>query len=302
MTHERPMRIFVVAVCTAICALAPAAQADAQGNGRGNAYGKRNQSSSGSAPTPAPAPSSSAAIEPQQVGTGVRNFGAWLDDASVMPQGRGSVTLSFAYWRTPSYRELDFPVADGTIGLSRRMHFGISVPYYHAGEAGGPVARGLGDLYLSTKVQLREPSAGRLGFAVTPLVEILSVAPTPERSRVSWAIPLNVEFQGEGWRTFASTGYFSRGAVFASAALEIALSERAWLTGSISQSHSLERDDVSTALGIAQTRTDASGGVGLSLSPNVSVFTTVGRTLSSKDPTSASFFLTSGVSFAVAGR
>ena len=219
-----------------------------------------------------------------------------------MPQGRSAVTLSFAYWRTPSYREFDFPVADGSIGLARRVQFGISVPYHHAGEAGGPVARGLGDLYFSTKIQLKEPSSGKLGFAVTPLVEILSFAPSPDSSRVSWAVPVNIEFQGEGWRTFASTGYFSRGAVFASGALEIAVSDRVWFTGSISQSHSLERDDLGTALGIAQTRTDASGGVSLSLSPNVSVFSTVGRTLSSKDPTRASFFLTSGVTFSVGSR
>jgi hypothetical protein len=295
------MGALVVAALTVTCTLAGVARADAQGNGRGHAYGKRNQSSSGSGPAPAPAPSSSgASFEPSPAGTGARNFGAWLDDASVMAVGHGSLTLSFAYWRTPSYRELDFPVADGAISLSRRVQFGMSIPYYHAGESGGPVARGLGDLYLSTKVQLQEPSRGKLGFAVTPLVEILSFAPSPDRGRVSWAIPVNVEYQGDGWRTFASTGYFSRGAVFVSGALEIAITDRTWLTGSISQSHSLEQDDLSTALGIAQTRTDASGGLGVSLSPSVAVFSTVGRTLSSRDPTSASFFLTSGVSLSVA--
>ena len=296
------MRNLAVAALTVACALASVTPADAQGNGRGNAYGKRNQSSSGSGPVPAPATApgpSGPSFESQPAGTGIRNFGAWLDDASVMPAGRGALTLSFAYWRTPSYRELDFPTADAAMGLSRRVQFGISVPYYHAGESGGPVARGLGDLYLSTKVQLQAPSTGKLGFAVTPLVEILSFAPSPDQGRVSWAIPLNVEYQGEGWRTFASTGYFSRGAVFVSGALEIAISDRTWLTGSISQSHSLEQDDLSTALGIAQTRTDASGGIGVSLSENVAVFSTVGRTLSSRDPTSASFFLTSGVSFSV---
>jgi hypothetical protein len=292
------MRTLVIAALTVICALASVTRADAQG--RGNAYGKRNQSTSGSAPAPAPASASTGGVfEPSPAGTGVRNFGAWLDDASVMPAGRGSLTLSFAYWKTPSYRELDFPVADGAVGLSRRVQFGMSVPYYHAGEAGGPVARGVGDLYLSTKVQLRAPAAGKLGFAITPLVEILSFAPSPDRGRVSWAIPANVEYQGQGWRAFGSTGYFSRGAVFASGALEIALSDRAWLTGSVSQSHSLEQDDFSTALGIAQTRTDASGGLGVSLSPNMAVSGTVGRTLSSRDPTSASFFFTSGVSFSL---
>jgi hypothetical protein len=293
----------VMVVLTAAFLLTPATRADAQG--RGNAYGKRNQSASGSGtvPTPAP-PAASETFQPQPTGSGLRNFGAWLDDASVLPQGRGSLALSFGYWRTPSYREFDFPVADGAIGLSRRVQFGISVPYYHANEPGGPVARGLGDLYFNTKIQLREPSkSGTVGFALTPLVEVLSVAPAPDRGRVNWAVPANVEVQGEGWRAFGSAGYFSRGALFASGALEIALSDRAWVTGSISQSHSLERDDLSTALGIAARRTDASGGVGFSVSPNLAVFGVVGRTLSSKDPTAASFFLTSGVALGFdAGR
>lgn len=296
------MRTLAVAVVTLTWTLASVATADAQG--RGNAYGKRNQSSSGSgvAPAPASAPattSGSTSFEGSPTGTGVRNFGAWLDDASVLGEGAGALTLSFAYWRTPSYREFDFPVADGAIGLTRRVQFGVSVPYYHAGEAGAPMARGLGDLYLSTKVQLREPSQGAFGFAVTPLVEILSFSPSPDRGRISWAIPANVEYQGEGWRAFGSTGYFSRGAVFVSGALEIAVTDRAWLTASLSQSHSLEEDEISTALGIAQTRADASGGLGVSLTPRLSIFGIVGRTLSSKDPTSASIFVTSGATFSV---
>jgi hypothetical protein len=295
------MRPVAIVVLTVTWAFASVATADAQGNGRGNAYGKRNQSSSGSgvAPAPASAPSAGAFEPTTPSGTGVRNFGAWLDDASVLGEGAGALTLSFAYWRTPSYREFDFPVADGAIGLTRRVQFGVSVPYYHAGEAGAPMARGLGDLYLSTKVQLREPSRGEFGFAITPLVEVLSFSPSPDRSRVSWAIPANVEYQGEGWRAFGSTGYFSRGAVFVSGALEIAVTDRAWLTASLSQSHSLDEDELSSALGIAQTRADASGGVGVSVTPRVAVFGIVGRTLSSKDPTSASIFVTSGATFSL---
>jgi hypothetical protein len=227
-----------------------------------------------------------------------------LDDASMLPPGRGSLSVSFGYWKTSAYREFDFPVADGAIGLSRRVQFGISVPYYHAGEPGGPVARGVGDLYFSTKIQLREPEkSGSVGLAVTPLLEVLSVAPGPDRQRVNWALPANFEVQQEGWRVFGSAGYFSRGALFASGALEIAVSDRAWVNGTISQSHSLERDDLSTALGIASRRTDASGGLGLSLSPSIAVFGVIGRTLSSRDPTAASIFVTGGVALGFdAGR
>jgi hypothetical protein len=294
-------RILVASVA-AICLTASALSAEAQGNGRGNAYGKRNQGASGGAAADAaagaPAGSSQTDSSPgQPAGVGVRNFGAWLDDASVLAAGRGMMTLSFAYWRTPAYREVDVPVVDAGIGLSRRVQFGFSVPYYHAHEPGGPIARGVGDLYFTTKVQLREPSSAdrHLGFAVTPLVEILSFAPGPDRSRVSWALPANVEWQGDGWRAFGSGGYFSRGAVFGSGALEIAISDSAWVNASMSESYSLERDDVSTAMGLARLRMDVSGGTGFSLSPNVALFGLVGRTMSKQDVNSATFFFTGGI-------
>ena len=292
-----------VVVATSLCLTAFASWADAQGNGRGNAYGKLNHGASGAAAAgaAASAPSGSsptAASQGQPAGVGVRNFGAWLDDASVATPGSSSLTMSFAYWRTPAYREFDVPVVDGGLGLSRRVQFGFSVPYYHANEPGAPIAHGVGDLYFTTKIQLREPSSadGRLGFAVTPLLEVLSFAPAPNRSRVSWALPANVEWRGEGWRAYGSAGYFSRGAVFGSGALEVAISDSAWLTGSLSESYSLENDEFSTALGLARSHMDVSGGAGLSLSPSIAIFGVVGRTISKQDVNSATFFFTSGVS------
>ena len=235
-----------VIVAAALCLTASASWAEAQGNGHGNAYGKRNQGASGGAAAGAAAASAPSGSSPRQrpcrdsqLASASATFGAWLDDASVMAPGSGSLTLSVAYWRTPAYREFDVPVVDGGLGLSRRVQFGFSIPYYHANEPGGPIARGVGDLYFNTKIQLREPSSTheRLGVSVTPLLEILSFAPAPDRSRVSWALPANVEWQSDGWRAYGSAGYFSRGAVFGSGALEIALSDSAWFTGSISESY-----------------------------------------------------------------
>jgi len=260
----------------------------AQGNGHAYGHAKR-----GGGPSAASAP------ELQLPGgTGVRNFGSWLDDASMLPQGMGALTLSFGYWRTPTFSEWDVPVTDGSIGLTRRIQFGASVPYFHAAEGGGPVARGFGDVYLSTKIQLREPSATRrtLGFSVTPVLEVLSTAPAPGKSRMSWALPGSIEWQATRWRVFGSAGYFSRGSLFASGALELALTERAYLTGTISQSHSVRRDDLSAALGYAQTRTDVTGAVSTALSDTVTIFGAVGRTISTRDPNSATILVSGGAS------
>jgi hypothetical protein len=268
--------------------------AAAQGNGQGNghAYGHyKNHVTSGG-------PSAAGSPELQISGTGIRTFGSWLDDASVMPEGVGSVSLAFSYWRTPAYREFDVPVVDGSLGLTRRIQVGVSVPYYHAGEPGGPVARGLGDLYLSTKIQLRDPSLpGRhVGFSVTPLVEILSYTPA-DASRFSWALPGSIEVRHGRVRAFGSAGYFSRGALFASSAVELAVSDSVWITGSVSRSHSVTKDDLSVALGLTQSRTDVSGSAAVALLPGMSVFGAVGRTVSRRDANSATLSISTGLAF-----
>ena len=58
----------------------------AQGNGHGHAYGQLKSA--------APTPSSGGAAQVQPaVSGGVRNFGSWLDDATVQDPGGGFVTF-----------------------------------------------------------------------------------------------------------------------------------------------------------------------------------------------------------------
>lgn len=276
--------------------LAFASPAAAQGNG--HAYGRFK---GGAAPSPSSG--GAAQLQPgQPTDTAIRNFGAWLDDASLLPPGSGSVSVSFSYFRSPVFREFDVPVVDGGIGMLPRVQFGFSVPYYHANEPGGPVARGLGDLYLNAKVQLRDPAAHKsgIGFAITPVLEVLSTDPGPEGSRYHWAVPVSMELQRRSVRAFASSGYFSRGSLFASGAIELALSERVWTTGSITRSHSTKPDDVSRSLGLSQSRTDVNGGVTVMMAPTIAAFANVGRTVSRQDANSASFVASGGVSYSFA--
>jgi hypothetical protein len=282
------------AALAALCAGAFASPLAAQGNGHGHghAYGQ-SKSRPG-------APSSGGASQVQPgVAAGVRNFGSWLDDASLMTPGAGSVTLSMGWYRSPLFHEFDAPIADGGIGLTRRIQFGFSVPYYHINEPGGPVFRGLGDLYLSSKVQLREPSAEHhgLGFAITPVVAMLSSDPGEARKRFNWAAPVSVELQRSGWRVFGTAGYFSHGSVFASGAVEMALSERVTITGTVTQSHSTIEDDPAVTLVLSRTRRDVSGGATYMVNPGVALFGTVGRTISEQDANAASLVVSTGVSF-----
>jgi hypothetical protein len=74
------------------------------------------------------------------------------------------------------------------------------------------------------------------------------------------------------------------------------MTERAYLTGTLTQSHSIKRDDLSASLGYAQTRLDVNGAVSAALSDTLTVFGSVGRTLSKRDPNSATVMISGGIS------
>ena len=290
----RGARIIAAAM---LCSLLGAALAEAQG--RGNAFG-HNKRPSGAAAT-----SSSATDIAVQGGasiampeTGVRAFGSWLDDATVIEPGSGYVSFSAGYWRMPGFTEFDVPAFDVGVGLGRRLQVGASVPVYHAREPGGPISRGVGDLVLTAKLQLRDPAASRsrgIGVAVTPMLDVSSVAPEPGSSRTSWALPASLEWQSHQWRAYGSVGYFSRGAIFTSGAFELPVSNRTWLTGTVSQSRSI-KDDGGEMSGIPRVRTDVSGGATFAATPTIAVFGSAGRTLSRIDPNRSNLSLVAGVS------
>jgi hypothetical protein len=268
-----------------------------QSKGRGNAFGHAK----GSASAGAAASTAGGAVAADAGGgpapdTGVRNFGAWLDDASVIAPGGGFSSFSVGYWRLSSFTEVDAPSFDVAFGLTKRVQVGASVPVYHASAPGMPASRGIGDLYLSAKIQLREPSPGTFGFAVIPLVQVLSAEPMIGTGRASWALPVSLEYQGTGWRTYGSTGYFSRGSLFASGAIEKALSNRLWVTGTLSQSHSVKDDATADSLGLSANRTDVSGGLTWAASDAVALFGAIGRTLSRDDGSATKLFLSGGLS------
>jgi hypothetical protein len=274
-----------VGFCGILSVLGASSHVEAQGHG--HAYGHAHQggvtSGSGSS---SPLPAS---------GSGIRDFGVWLDDASVAPPGGGWASLSVSYFRSDVFREIDVPVANAGVGVARGIQFGFSVPYYNMHEPGGATVHGVGDLYVHSKLQLRDPATNSAGFAILPIVEVLSADQPAGRHRVNWALPVSVELQRQGWRAYGSTGYFSRGSIFASGALERTLSSRAWVTGTISQSVSLHE----AVVGLSRVRTDISGGASYLATSSVTVFASVGRTISSQDPDRARLLLSGGLSINV---
>jgi len=292
----RPNRPVTIASVAAVAVLALPALAAAQGN---SAFGHSHNGSRVTAPSSnssSPSSSGSVTTEAQSYGVDVRNFGTWLDDASLMGAGSGFVTLGFAYWRGPEFREFDLPMVDTGLAIHPRVQVGMSFPYYYAGPPNGPVTKGVGNVYLTTKVQLRDPSSHPVGFAVTPMLEVLDNAPLAG-NRVNWALPGNVEYRRDGWRTFASGGYFSRGALFASGAVEATVTKSAWVMASLSQSYSTKADELTTVLALPRGQTDITGGLTLALNPSVALYGTLGHTISHRETNAGTLNLASGVSF-----
>jgi hypothetical protein len=291
-------RIDASTYLVAVAVLAWPALAAAQGN---SAFGHSHNGGRVTAPSSTPSSASSGGSAPAaggpSYGVDVRNFGTWLDDASVMDRGSGFVTLGFAYWRGPAFHEFDLPMVDSGVAIHQRIQVGMSFPYYYAGEPGGPVTRGLGNLYMTTKVQLRDPASHPVGFAVTPMLEVLDSAPLTGGSRVNWALPANVEYRSEGWRAFGSGGYFSRGALFGSGAIEAALSDRAWVMASLSQSYSTKADELTAALALPRGQTEVTGGLTVAVNPMMAVYATVGHTISNREMNAGTLNLAGGVSF-----
>lgn len=275
---------------SALLVFSVAAPAAAQGHGRGLGQTKGH----------APSPHDPAVEAPVLPGTGIRQFGVWLDDATVSPTGRGWATFGIGYSRAPFGHQWDAPSVDAGIGVSRRVQVAVTAPVSRVSYLDGSSTRGLGDVYLAVKVGLRDPTtAGRtFGVAVAPVVEVLSESSVPEgEGHVFWALPVTFERRFPRFRTYGTAGYFSRGSAFASGAVEVPLGAKVTATGVLSHSRSLKDDPLSDAAGLARTRWDVSGGAVYFLRPNATLYGSLGRTVSRLDANASSLAVGAGVSF-----
>jgi hypothetical protein len=278
----------IVFVFLFLVTLAPG-DASAQGKGRKVGRITGSPATGGSA-----APLASAAA-----GSSALQFGSWLDDASLIAPGATSASISFGYFRLNGIRQTDFPIVDAGVGLTPRVQFGVTVPYYRIRPLEGAGFGGVGDVYVSSKISLVKPDAAtrRIGVALAPVVEILEL-PNTSGGKVSWGLPANLEIQIQDVRVFGSAGFFSRGAWFGGGAVELPIGERARMTGAITFSRSLTHDPTLPASGLSRTRSDATGVLSYFLTSSIAAFAGAGRTLGSS-PDATSFMFTAGASFSL---
>jgi len=295
----------VTFVLTGVVFLTGSAPVIAQGIGHGQPpLDPGRRSNSGSTTTTQPSSTqagTSSTLLPAGSQTGtlrLQTFGSWLDTAGVSAPGEAWVSISSAYWRSPSLREVDTPAMGVTAGVARRMQIGVSLPYYHVTDQSGFASQGFGASYVTTKFALSE--SPRIGVSTSPTVEILNWS-SPEIGRVNFVLPISLQTSVGTTQIYGSTGYFTRGSVFGTGAVEWPATSKLTLAVTMAHSYSVVSDPVSDALGVARHRTDASGGVYYAATPGVVVFTSIGRTFAPIDQTSGRLAVSAGMTMNVSG-
>lgn len=271
----------IAGALVAAVALGAPLQARAQGNGRPK--GPR-------ATTPTTT-TTSTATTPSTVTT-YPQFGAWLDDASALGTGDGSASIGAGYWRLDGMTQTNVPMLSGAIGVTDRMHVSASVPFYRI-AAPAVSAHGLDDVYLSAKYMLLDPTltVSEVGLAISPVVEILSADAID--GRVHFALPVSVELRRMPFRVYGSAGYFTRGALFGGGAMEWTSAGGISVTGAFMQSYSTK---IST-IGQERSHADVSMGLSAPVAGAMSMYGSIGRSLTSVESGGASLAVTGGVSF-----
>src|SRR5919204_6268963 len=107
---------FVTIILTGVVSFIGPAPIAAQGIGHGQPVDPvRHLNSTTTITTQPSQPSTSATAG--QIGTGSRlqRFGSWLDTAGVSAPGEAWISMSSAYWRSSSMREVDVPAMGITV-------------------------------------------------------------------------------------------------------------------------------------------------------------------------------------------
>ena len=277
-------RRFSMAMACASLALAIAVPVHAQGksNGKGTAHKSSPPSSS---------PLTSSTTGPAASASPI----AWLDDASLLPPGSASLTISTLRWVGTDLSEVHFPIVDASVGLTPRFQIGASVPHIVGSADGTGPEGGIGTSFISGKIALLTGASG-VKLAVSPMIEVLAasaaqaLAPTEGRTQIG--VPVSAEFARGSTRVFASTGFFSHGVWFAGGGVGFQT------TPKIGTSFSFTRSWVGAdTTGVSRDRQEISGGVSYLVRPQIAVYGALGRTIATTDDNGAGATISGGVTF-----
>jgi hypothetical protein len=289
------MRALVIAA-SVLVTLAVAMPASAQGRGGGGNSG----SSPGS--TRKPTPPAHSALPSSNVAapttTSTVPF-AWIDDASMLQPGAVALAISAFRWHGADASEVDAPVVSVSVGAAPRLQLGASLPHV-VDNADAGIVGGLGTTYISGKIGIL--TGERVKLAVAPTVQILGngalQAFVAGERRTQFGVPVSVEGDSGVVRVFASGGGFSPGIWFAGGGIGVQATSQVAVSGSFSRAWTSGSTNTLTE----SRRHEVSGTVAYSPTSQVSLFGSVGRTLSTTDENGAGTTLSGGVVFVIAPK
>jgi len=224
---------------------------------------------------------------------------AWVDDASLLEAGSVSIALSVARWQGGGISEVDVPIVDAAIGLTPRVHLTMSVPRVVGSEDPlGPVG-GMGTSYFSAKIAALNDARRGLKLSVAPTLEVLGSgvlqSTTAGERRAHFGLPVSVELDRGRARLYAGGGYFTRGVWFTGAGVGSRVNDKLFVSGGFSRSW--RGSDVPDVPLSDRDRKEITGSASYTITPQVSVYGALGRTLATLDENGAGTSLVGGVSF-----
>ena len=280
-------------LASALVALAASSSAFAQG--------KSQDHKKGSPPSRSDLTAPASISMPTTIVAGPTPF-AWVDDASLLEAGAVSVAMSVVRWQGNGVSEVDAPVIDAAIGLAPRVHLTATVPHVvGSADPFGPVG-GLGTSYFSAKIAALNDAKRSLKLSVAPTLEVLGrgvlQSTADGERRVHFGFPVSAEIERGGARLYAGAGYFTRGVWFTGGGAGTRVNDKMFVSGGFSRSW--RRSDVAGVPLSDRDRKEITGSSSYALTPQISVYGAIARTIATLEENGAGTSLVGGVSFFVA--
>ncbi len=227
---------------------------------------------------------------------------AWIDDASLLEAGSVSIAMSVVRWQGSGISEVDAPVIDAAIGLAPRVHLTMTVPRVVGSEDPLGAAGGMGTSYFSAKIGAINDAKRGLKLSVAPTLEVLGSgvlqSMTEGERRAHFGLPVSVELDRGRARLYAGGGYFTRGVWFTGAGVGTRVNDKVFVSGGFSRSW--RGSDVPDVPLSDRDRKEITGSGSYAVTPQISVYGALGRTIATLDENGAGTSLIGGVSFFVA--
>jgi hypothetical protein len=271
-----------ILAASAIVALAVSTSAFAQGNGKKAKPPSRNDLSSQSAAT----------------GAGAASPLAWVDDATVLDPGGVAVSISTIRWWGSGLSEVNIPIVDFALGVTKRVQLSASVPRVVDSSQPDGAVGGLGTTYFSAKIGVAENRTHTAKLAVLPTIEVLSpgvvAGLAPGEHRVQLGLPVSGELDRGRLRLYGATGYFTRGAWFTGAGAGLSVNDKVSVSTGFSRAW---RKSVVPDVPLSdRDRNEISGSASYGFTPTVRVFASLSRTVATLPENGAGTTIGCGVS------